>query len=63
MATSKLKLPPQNLEAEQFVLGALMIDKNSIINVADVLSPNDFYKPVNEKIYEAILELYIKESQ
>lgn len=60
MAISKLKLPPQNLEAEQFVLGALMIDKNSIINVADILSPNDFYKPVNEKIYEAILELYTK---
>ena len=60
MATSKLKLPPQILEAEQFVLGALMIDKNSIINVADVLSPNDFYKPVNEKIYEAILGLYTK---
>ncbi|MHB9019701.1 MAG: replicative DNA helicase [Minisyncoccota bacterium] len=60
MATSKLKLPPQNIEAEQFVLGALMIDKNSIINVADILLPEDFYKPVNEKIYEVILGLYTK---
>lgn len=60
MATSKLKLPPQNVEAEQFVLGALMIDKNSIINVADILLPEDFYKPANEKIYEVILDLYTK---
>lgn len=55
-----MKIPPQNLEAEQFVLGALMIDKNAIINIADILSPNDFYKPVNEKIYDAILSLYTK---
>ncbi len=60
MATSKLKLPPQNLEAEQSVLGALMIDKNAIINVADILSPEDFYKPAHEKIYEAILKLHEK---
>jgi len=60
MATSKLKLPPQNAEAEQFVLGALMIDKNSIINVADILLPEDFYKPANEKIYEVIQGLYTK---
>ncbi|MDP3956462.1 MAG: replicative DNA helicase [bacterium] len=55
-----LKLPPQNLEAEQSVLGALLIDKNAIINVADVITPQDFYKPAHEKIYNAILELYGK---
>ena len=52
-----LKLPPQNLEAEQSVLGALLVDKNAIINVADTLTPQDFYKPAHERIYEAILEL------
>ncbi|MEK9180277.1 MAG: replicative DNA helicase [Patescibacteria group bacterium] len=57
---SKLKLPPQNLEAEQAVLGALLIDKNAIIKVADLLVSQDFYSPVNEKVYEAILELYEK---
>lgn len=55
-----LKLPPQNLEAEQSVLGALLIDKNAIINVADVVTAQDFYKPAHEKIYDAILELYGK---
>lgn len=57
----KLKLPPQNLEAEESVLGALMIDKNAIINVADILSPDDFYKPAHTKIYEAVLGLYSKQ--
>lgn len=58
--SSNLKLPPQNLEAEQSVLGALMLDKNSIINVADILIPDDFYKPAHVKIYDTILKLYEK---
>jgi len=53
-----LKLPPQNIEAEESVLGALMIDKDSIIKIADVLTPEDFYKPAHDKIYETILRLY-----
>ncbi|MBU4347966.1 replicative DNA helicase [Patescibacteria group bacterium] len=60
MISKKLKLPPQNIEAEQSVLGALMIDKNAIINIADILSSEDFYKPAHEKIYEAILDLHDK---
>src|SRR3989338_4255954 len=56
----KLKLPPQNLDAEMSVLGALMIDKNAIINVADTLQSQDFYHPQNAKIYEAILKVYEK---
>lgn len=55
-----LKLPPQNIEAEAAVLGALMLDPNSIIRVADVLVPEDFYKPVHAKIYESILGLFQK---
>ena len=55
-----LKLPPQNIEAEQSVLGALMLDNNSIINVADILKADDFYKPAHGKIYETILKLYDK---
>jgi len=54
------KIPPQNLEAEQSVLGALMIDKNAITKVADMLSPEDFYKPAHVKIYDAILSLFNK---
>jgi len=56
----KDKLPPQNIEAEESVLGALMIDQNAIIKVADILFPEDFYQPQNRYIYEAILDLYQK---
>ncbi len=57
---STLKIPPQNLEAEQAVLGSILIDKNAIFKVADLLVPRDFYSPAHEKIYEVILELYEK---
>ena len=60
MLKNSLKLPPQNLEAEQSVLGALMLDKDAIINVADILRPDDFYKPAHSKIYSAILKIYEK---
>jgi len=54
----KDKLPPQNIEAEQSVLGALMIDKEAIIKVADFLEAEDFYRPNHQKIYSAMFELY-----
>ncbi|OGY96497.1 MAG: replicative DNA helicase [Candidatus Liptonbacteria bacterium GWB1_49_6] len=57
---SQLKIPPQDLEVEQSVLGSLLIDKSAIIKVADLLVPSDFYSPIHEKIYENILELYEK---
>src|SRR3989344_3659360 len=60
MLKNSLKLPPQNLEAEQSVLGALMLDKDAIINVADILRSDDFYKPAHSKIYSAILKIYEK---
>jgi replicative DNA helicase len=53
-----IKLPPQDIETERAVLGALMIDPSAIIKVADFLFPNDFYKPVHQKIYEVIVELF-----
>ena len=52
------RLPPQNLEAEQAVLGSLLIDKDAIIKVADILRPSDFYRDVHGMIYEAMQELY-----
>jgi len=54
----QVKIPPQNIEAEISVLGALMIDKNAITKIADVIQPEDFYKTKHEKIFETILELY-----
>lgn len=55
-----IKLPPQNLEAEAAVLGSLMLDKDAIIKVADILVAEDFYKPAHTKIYEAVLTLFEK---
>ncbi len=54
------KLPPQDLEAERSVLGALMLDKNAVIKVADILNPYDFYNPHHGMILDAILELFEK---
>ena len=54
------KLPPQSLEAEESVLGALLMDKNAIIRVADILLPEDFYKRHHQLIFGAVLYLYEK---
>lgn len=53
-----LRVPPHSIEAEQSVLGSLMLDKDAIIKVADFLQPNDFYKDAHGEIFEAMLELY-----
>ncbi|HEY8445945.1 MAG TPA: replicative DNA helicase [Thermomicrobiales bacterium] len=52
------RLPPHNLEAEQSVLGSLLIDRDAIIKVASFLKPEDFYHSANGTIYQAILDLY-----
>jgi replicative DNA helicase len=51
------KLPPQNIEAEQSLLGALMLDPEAIYRVVDFLTPRDFYKKSHRDIYETITEL------
>lgn len=52
------RLPPQNIEAEMSVLGSLMLDKNAIIKIADLVRSDDFYKDSHRLIYETMLELY-----
>ncbi len=54
------KLPPQNIPAEKSLLGCLMIDQDAIYKVADFLSIRDFYKPVHQTIFEAMIELFAK---
>jgi replicative DNA helicase len=51
------KIPPQNEQAEQAVLGGILIDSEAIWRVIDILKPDDFYSPKHEKIYSAILDL------
>ncbi|MEK7133263.1 MAG: replicative DNA helicase [Patescibacteria group bacterium] len=53
-------MPPQNLEAEMSVLGALMLDQKAIIKVVDVLITEDFYHPSHQKVFEAMLDLFKK---
>lgn len=52
------KVPPHSLEAEQSVLGAILIDKNAIVEVAGFLRPEHFYEEKNALIYSAMLALY-----
>jgi len=53
-----LKVPPNNEEAEQSVLGAVLIDKDAIATVSSIISPNDFYDPINGMIFGVMLSLY-----
>ena len=54
------KIPPQNLEAEQSLLGCLLIDKDALIKIADIVRENDFYKSGHEIIFSTMMELYSK---
>src|SRR5690625_993578 len=52
------KTPPQDVAAEQSVLGGMLMSKDAIADVIEVLRGTDFYRPAHEAIYEAILDLY-----
>jgi replicative DNA helicase len=54
------RVPPQNLDAEMSVLGCLMLDKDAIIKIGDIVSSDHFYDEKNKQIFEAILDLYTK---
>ncbi len=52
------KLPPQNLEAEQSVLGAVLLDNNALHKVLEILTQEDFYRDAHKTIFQAIINLY-----
>jgi replicative DNA helicase len=52
------KLPPQNIEAEQMVLGAILIENDSINKVIEILSPDDFYKDTHRRIFKVMLDMF-----
>ncbi|WP_083956498.1 replicative DNA helicase [Tersicoccus phoenicis] len=54
------RTPPQDLVAEESVLGGMMLSKDAIADVVEVLKGNDFYRPAHENIYDAIVTLYGK---
>ncbi|WP_274365033.1 replicative DNA helicase [Paenibacillus thermotolerans] len=51
------RIPPQNLEAEQAVLGAILLDSVTLVTVMELLQPEDFYREAHGRIYESMVEL------
>ncbi len=62
VASSLGKLPPQATDLEEAVLGALMLEKDALSAVIDILKPDVFYKETHQKIFEAITVLFQKSS-
>ncbi len=52
------RIPPQSIEAEQSVLGSMLIDKEVVPVVMEILKPEDFYRPDHREIYNVIIELF-----
>lgn len=60
MTPDAMRAPPQNIEAEQSVLGGVLIDSQMISKVVDLVSPEDFYRPAHQKIFTAMCQLFSK---
>ncbi|MEK7073691.1 MAG: replicative DNA helicase [Patescibacteria group bacterium] len=60
MAGPKEYIPPHNIEAEQSLLGSLLIDRDAIIKVGDLVQAEDFYIDANRRVFEAMFELFRK---
>ncbi|MEV8514908.1 replicative DNA helicase [Dactylosporangium sp. NPDC051484] len=52
------RTPPQDIAAEQSVLGGMLLSKDAVADVVEILKTNDFYKPAHSVIFDAILDLY-----
>ena len=52
-----LKLPPQNVEAEQAVLGAILLDNQALYKTLEILDPEEFYRPVHKRIFRGMVEV------
>ncbi|PZF83735.1 replicative DNA helicase [Jiangella anatolica] len=52
------RTPPQDVAAEQSVLGGMLLSKDAIADVVEILRGHDFYRPAHEAVYEAIIDLY-----
>ncbi len=57
-AQATAHIPPQNVEAEQSLLGGLLVDPESINKIVDMVGPGDFYKDAHARIYDVVLDLY-----
>lgn len=57
-ANSPLPLPPQSIEAEESILSAILIDNNTLLEIMDILAPEDFYRSAHQKIFSSVTELF-----
>lgn len=55
------RVPPQNVEAEQSVLGAMLIEREAIVKVAEFLAPDDFYREAHRLVFSTMLDLFNKD--
>jgi replicative DNA helicase len=62
MAINRSLTPPNNVDAEKSILGAVLLDDDVILKVAEVVVPSDFYNPQNSIIFEAMIHLFEKQS-
>jgi replicative DNA helicase len=53
-------LPPQNLEAEESLLSAILVDNSTLLDVIEILQPEDFYKTAHRHVFSAIAELFTR---
>jgi replicative DNA helicase len=51
------RVPPQNKEAEQSVLGAVFLSKEALITAIEILKPEDFYKTAHQRIFQTMVDL------
>ena len=54
------RMPPHDVAAEQCVLGGMLLSKDAISDVIEVIRPNDHYRPAHQLVHEAILDLYAR---
>src|SRR5687767_9796717 len=52
------RVPPHNLQAEESLLGAMLLSRDAIASALEICTPDDFYKPASGHVFEAITSLY-----
>ena len=53
-------VPPQNIEAEESLLSAILVDNRTLLDIIEILAPEDFYKSAHQRIYAAIIDLFAR---
>ena len=55
---AQYSIPPQNIDAEESIISAILIDNNTLLDVVEILSAADFYRSAHQKIFAAIMDLF-----